>query len=65
MKHLKKNIFNKWIEGNVGIPLVDACMRELTTTEYINGRCIMLVSSFITNNLIYKWYEAEHIFSRL
>jgi len=58
------SLFNKWKSGNIGIPLVDACMRELITTGFMNGRGRMVVSSFITKNILYKWYEAEKIFAK-
>ena len=57
-------LFNKWETGNIGVPLIDACMRELIKTGYMNGRGRMLVSSFITKNILYKWYEAEKIFAK-
>ena len=57
-------LFNKWETGNIGVPLIDACMRELIKTGYMNGRGRMLVSSFITKNVLYKWYEAEKIFAK-
>ncbi|WP_010521525.1 cryptochrome/deoxyribodipyrimidine photo-lyase family protein [Aquimarina agarivorans] len=59
---LKKNISDQyheaWITGNTGYPIVDACMRCLNTTGYLNFRMRALVVSFYTHNLWQPWQGA-------
>ena len=60
---LKKDISKKyqeaWKTGNTGVPLVDACMRCLNETGYLNFRMRALVVSFFTHNLWQPWQEAS------
>jgi deoxyribodipyrimidine photo-lyase len=44
-----------WQQGNTGVPLVDACMRCLVTTGYINFRMRAMVVSFFVFNLWQDW----------
>ncbi|MEL6811649.1 MAG: deoxyribodipyrimidine photo-lyase [Bacteroidota bacterium] len=59
---LKKKIslsFQKaWREGKTGYPLVDACMRCLNETGYLNFRMRALLVSFFTHNLWQPWQDA-------
>ncbi|MBT3545004.1 DNA photolyase family protein [bacterium] len=51
-----------WQGGNTGFPLVDACMRCLSTTGYLNFRMRALSLSFFTHNLWQPWQTAaEHL----
>lgn len=60
---LKKDISKKyqdaWKTGNTGVPLVDACMRCLNETGYLNFRMRALVVSFFTHNLWQPWQDAS------
>ena len=47
-----------WQGGNTGFPLVDACMRCLSTTGYLNFRMRALSLSFFTHNLWQPWQTA-------
>ena len=47
-----------WQNGNTGFPLVDACMRCLNTTGYLNFRMRALSLSFFTHNLWQPWQTA-------
>ncbi|WP_298320628.1 cryptochrome/deoxyribodipyrimidine photo-lyase family protein [uncultured Aquimarina sp.] len=62
-RKLKKQISEAyqiaWKEGKTGYPLVDACMRCLEETGYINFRMRALVVSFFTHNLWQPWQEAS------
>jgi deoxyribodipyrimidine photo-lyase len=44
-----------WKTGHTGIPLVDACMRCLISTGYINFRMRAMLVSFLTQNLWQHW----------
>ena len=48
-----------WITGNTGVPLVDACMRCLNTTGYLNFRMRALVVSFYTHHLFQPWQNCS------
>ncbi|KJD36130.1 FAD-binding protein [Tamlana sedimentorum] len=55
---------NAWKTGKTGFPLVDACMRCLNTTGYLNFRMRALVVSFFTHNLWQPWQDlSEHLAS--
>ena len=40
-----------WAEGRTGFPLVDACMRSVTETGYLNFRMRAMLVSFLTHHL--------------
>ncbi len=44
-----------WQQGQTGIPIVDAGMRELWQTGYMHNRVRMIVASFLTKNLRIDW----------
>ena len=44
-----------WQEGQTGYPLVDACMRCVKTTGYLNFRMRSMVVSFLTHHLWLDW----------
>ena len=50
---------NSWKEGKTGIPIVDACMRCLNTTGYLNFRMRALIVSFYTHNLWQPWQNCS------
>ena len=44
-----------WREGRTGYPLIDACMRCLMQTGYLNFRARAMVVSFLTHHLWQDW----------
>ncbi len=46
---------NSWQEGLTGYPLVDACMRCVAATGYLNFRMRAMVVSFLTHHLWQPW----------
>ncbi|EGV43845.1 deoxyribodipyrimidine photolyase [Bizionia argentinensis JUB59] len=60
---LKKSISDQyqsaWREGNTGFPLVDASMRCLNETGYINFRMRAMLVSFFTHILWQPWQDAS------
>lgn len=48
-----------WISGTTGVPIVDACMRCLNTTGYLNFRMRALVVSFYTHHLFQPWQNCS------
>ncbi|MFT4670642.1 MAG: deoxyribodipyrimidine photo-lyase, partial [Ulvibacter sp.] len=58
----KNEIYIKaWQEGRTGVPIVDACMRCLVATGYINFRMRAMVVSFFTFNLWQDWRELHFL----
>lgn len=47
--------FRKWYFGQTGIPLVDAAMRCLHQTGWLNFRSRAMVVSFVCNTLMLDW----------
>jgi deoxyribodipyrimidine photo-lyase len=52
-----KRKIKAWEDGQTGIPLVDACMRCLKTTGYINFRMRAMLVSFFTHALWQNWED--------
>lgn len=48
-----------WQQGNTGIPLVDAGMRELWHTGFMHNRVRMVAASFLTKHLLTDWRVGE------
>ncbi len=54
----KNEVFIKaWQEGKTGVPIVDACMRCVVATGYLNFRMRAMVVSFFVFNLWQDWRE--------
>ncbi len=58
-KSVSKAYHKAWITGNTGYPIVDACMRCVNATGYLNFRMRALVVSFYTHNLWQPWQNAS------
>lgn len=48
-----------WQDGNTGIPIIDACMRCLKHTGYVNFRMRAMLVSFVTHHLNISWQQAS------
>ena len=66
---LKKKIndyyIQAWQTGQTGFPIIDACMRCLNETGYLNFRMRAMVVSFFTHNLWQPWQEATKHLSQM
>ena len=61
-KSINKKYIEAWKIGNTGYPLVDACMRCVNKTGYLNFRMRAMVVSFFTHHLWQPWQEgASHL----
>ncbi len=63
-KKISEQYHQAWVEGRTGFPLVDACMRCLNTTGYLNFRMRALLVSFYTHNLWQPWQNSSKHLSR-
>ncbi len=52
-----------WREGRTGYPLVDAAMRQLSSSGYMHNRLRMVVASFLTKDLGIDWRLGEAWFA--
>lgn len=49
----------QWANGNTSIPFIDACMRCLKQTGFINFRMRAMLVSFVTHHLNISWQQAS------
>jgi len=60
--HWNEEWFAAWKEGRTGYPLVDACMRMLERTGWINFRMRAMLVSFASYHLFLDWRRpAQHL----
>ena len=65
LAHQKNKTFIKaWKTGMTGVPLVDACMRAVEQTGWINFRMRAMVVSFLTLNLDQDWRDGAYHLAR-
>ncbi len=61
---MNKDFFKAWKKGMTGYPLVDACMRCVVKTGYLNFRMRAMVVSFLTHHLWLPWLEGARFLAR-
>ena len=57
--------FERWKRGETGFPFVDACMRSLISTGWINFRMRAMLVSFASYNLWIDWRQTSLYLARL
>ena len=57
--------FDFWKEGQTGMPIIDAAMRQLNQTGWMHNRCRMIVASYLVKDLICDWRLGERAFMEL
>ncbi len=57
-----KTDFERWCNGQTGIPIVDAAMRQLVQTGWMHNRLRMVTAMFLTKNLFIDWRWGERFF---
>lgn len=63
-KQRDEQLQQAWREGKTGYPLVDAAMRCLNTTGFVNFRLRAMLMSFFTFHLWQPWQDASHHLSQ-
>ncbi|MEW6649627.1 MAG: deoxyribodipyrimidine photo-lyase [Chloroflexota bacterium] len=53
-----------WQRGATGVPVVDACMRQLQQTGWMHNRGRMIVASYLVKDLLIDWRAGESWFLR-
>ena len=54
----------RWQAGQTGIPFVDACMRAVRETGYLNFRMRAMLVSFLTHHMNHAWQDGVHHLAR-
>ncbi|MCH7397189.1 DNA photolyase family protein [Belliella sp. DSM 107340] len=63
-KPLDREKVKAWENGVTGFPLVDACVRCLKETGYLNFRMRAMVVSFLTHHLFQDWRVGKDFLAR-
>ena len=56
---------NAWKNGETGIPLIDAAMKQLRFEGWMHNRLRMVVAMFFTKNLLHDWRIGEGFFMEM
>ncbi|WP_183556479.1 DASH family cryptochrome [Mucilaginibacter sp. SP1R1] len=54
--------FNRWANGETGVPYIDACMHELNATGYICNQCRQIVATYLVHDLKADWTRGAAYF---
>ena len=60
-----EDMLELWVQGNTGFPMVDACMRCLNQTGFLNFRMRAMVVSFACYGLHLSWKKIHPPLARL
>ena len=60
----RNDLIDAWKNGNTGVPVVDACMKCLHATGWINFRMRALVVSFLTHHLFQDWRKGVYFLAQ-
>lgn len=58
----QEELFEKWKQGDTGVPLVDAIMHELNATGYISNYNRQVVANYLVNTLKVDWTKGASYF---
>lgn len=62
--HFDNEKFERWCKGQTGYPLVDAAMRSLAVTGWLNFRMRAMVVSFAAYDLFLHWRDPAQFLAR-
>ncbi|MGC6472297.1 MAG: FAD-binding domain-containing protein [Parvibaculales bacterium] len=62
---LDREKFKAWAQGRTGFPMIDACMRALSQTGWLNFRMRAMLMSFASYHLWLHWREPALHLARL
>jgi deoxyribodipyrimidine photo-lyase len=58
-------VLEAWAAGKTGFPFVDACMRSLVATGWLNFRMRAMVQAFASYHLVLDWHASGQRLARL
>ena len=61
---LNDRYYERWANGDTGVPIIDAAMRELNETGHMHNRLRMVTAMFLTKNLLCPFMLGERYFRR-
>lgn len=64
-KDFNTDYFTAWQKGNTGYPMIDACMRALIVTGWLNFRMRAMLMSFSSYHLWLHWREPAIYLAKL
>ena len=64
-RNVNEKFFKAWKTGNTGFPMVDASMRALIKTGWINFRMRAMLVSFASNHLWLDWKVTSKYLARV
>ena len=64
-QEVNESLLKRWQQGETGYPLVDAGMRCLIETGYVNFRMRAMLISFVTHHLWQPWQGPSNYLARL
>jgi len=56
-------LFKAWVAGRTGVPVVDACMREIAATGYMHNRGRLIAANYLCRILGIDWRRGEKYFA--
>ena len=59
-----KAAMHAFFKGETGIPLIDACIRCLLSTAYLNFRMRAMLVSYFTHTLFLPWQKVAHFLAQ-
>lgn len=59
-----KKAYQRWCEGSTGFPIVDAGMKEMNETGFMQNRVRMIAASFLIKDLHIDWRWGEKYFAQ-
>ncbi len=60
-----RKLFDIWKSGKTGVPVIDACMRELNQTGYLSQQGRTFVASYLIHNLNINWILGAEYFESI
>lgn len=51
-----QHLVTAWMQAETGIPVIDACMKELSETGFMSNRGRQLTASFFVKDLLQQWW---------
>ncbi|UTR13949.1 DNA photolyase family protein [Salipaludibacillus sp. LMS25] len=58
------DLWQRWITGTTGFPIVDAGMRQLNATGWMHNRLRMITASFLTKDYFIDWRLGDAYFAK-
>lgn len=58
-----EELFQKWKDGTIGFPIVDAAMRHMNSTGFMTNRNRLIVSNYLIKDLHLHWQWGEQYFA--